>query len=206
MAIRPGDWKARAALAAVIGAGFLVTGAGLAVMERARERRQLRQQAFVFAELSTGPIALSYRDFYEKGFYKFREQIKDRLRVDPSLKRVRIVGMDGRVLFDSDQLDQPLAAAARPPGASEPAWQGTDLEAVRKKEPTFLERAEGGGTFEIVAPFLEEWGRHAFSVAYSFDIREQLDGATHRRVLSHMLPLLAGALATFVAVLVLLRR
>jgi hypothetical protein len=208
MALRPGDRKTQAILAAVIAAGVLLNGAWVVQKERSRAGREIQQQALLFAELSRVPIATADNRLFHSGFYKFREVLKDRMRLEPSVERIQFVDMDGKIRFDSDRLDDAQASAApvvEGPGA---APEPSRLAVIRSLETRVLpleDRADGT-RFEVVAPYVEDWGRHEFTVIYRFDVRRSVDLATRRLVAAHLLPGLVAALTTIAAALALLRR
>jgi hypothetical protein len=203
MAFRLGDWKGRAVLAAVIAAGFLLTGAGTALHERLRTRGELRVQARTFAQSSTGPIANAYQDFFKAGFYKFREEVLERMNLNTSLQRIRIVDLSGQVRFDSDDM---TAAAAPLPNA--PVLSPATLAAVVGQDRAMFvggNRAEAM-RFDVVDPHLEDWGRHEVSVVYSFDIEPVMLELKARQLMTLAPLVIAGAAVTIALALALIRR
>lgn len=162
----PAARSLRARLAAVLSAlvalVLLANAAWLVLSARQRLRERLETGASLFASLSTGPLCSAYDAYFESGYFKFRQVVRDLLAAAPDVTRVEIVDVEGRVLFDSDQLDE-SATPARPASRLDPAR----LEAARRLEPTTRRSAEGGhDSLEIVSPWVEDWGRHRLSVAY----------------------------------------
>jgi signal transduction histidine kinase len=149
-------------LATIVALGLVANEAWLVTSARQRLRERLETSASLFASLATGPICSAYDAYFDSGYFKFRQVVRDLLALAPDVTRVEIVDVEGRVLFDSGHIDDgslPLA----PGGRLDPAR----LEAVRRLEPTTIRgRDAEGDTLEIVNPWVEDWGRHRLSVVY----------------------------------------
>jgi signal transduction histidine kinase/CheY-like chemotaxis protein len=179
MVLRLNSLQTRTALAiaSVIVASLLANSAYLFYRQRKEIRTQIRSEAENFAQLATGSICAAYETFYTSGFYKFSELINRRMELNPDITRIRIVKVDGEVLFDSDRRDGPAAASEKPVFVAHPDL----LAAVKGLELTVLPRTpqDGEPGLEIVAPYVEEWGRHQLSVVYQVSYsktREALAG------------------------------
>src|SRR5574341_1310898 len=169
MGVRFSSLKTRTAFAisSVIVLTLILNAFYLMVTKRAELRRDIEAKARTFAQLTKAPICTGYETFYASGFYKFRELMRDTMRLDPNVERILIVNVNGQVLFDSDELDESNSLrGAEPPER----WiQDPDrLEAVKRLDQTVLHgrSASKEETLEIIAPHLEEWGRHKLSVIY----------------------------------------
>jgi signal transduction histidine kinase/CheY-like chemotaxis protein len=166
MVLRLNSLQTRTALAiaTVIVASLLANSAYLFYRQRKEIRAQIRSEAENFAQLATGSICAAYETFYTSGFYKFSELINRRMELNPDITRIRIVKVDGEVLFDSDKRDGPAAAAEKPVFVAHSEL----LAAVKGLELTVLPATtpDGEPGLEIVAPYVEEWGRHQLSVVY----------------------------------------
>lgn len=143
----------------------LVLGASTA-WEISAERSRLRREDVAsnerFARLTVQPICVSYDLFYSAGFSRFREQLRERLNLAPGVERLRIAALDGRVLFDSLDLEQ---KAPPLPGERGSLAGPALLEAVKGSDVAHLRSA--AGREELVAPYLEDWGRHRLTVIYT---------------------------------------
>jgi len=149
-------------LAALVALVLLANAAWLVLSARQRLRERLETSASLFASLSTGPLCVAYEAYFESGYFKFRQVVRDLLATAPDVTRVEIADVEGRVLFDSGHLDE-SAAAGRRLGRLDPVR----LEAARRLEPTTLRGKDAdGATLEIVSPWVEDWGRHRLSVVY----------------------------------------
>lgn len=179
MVLRLNSLQTRTALAiaSVIVASLLANSAYLFYRQRKEIRTQIRSEAENFAQLATGSICAAYETFYTSGYYKFSELINKRMELNPDITRIRIVKVDGEVLFDSDKRDGPAAAGEKPVFVAHPEL----LAAVKGLELTVLPSTpqDGEPGLEIVAPYVEEWGRHQLSVVYQVSYsktREALAG------------------------------
>jgi signal transduction histidine kinase/DNA-binding response OmpR family regulator len=169
MGVRFSSLKTRTAFAisSVIVLTLILNAFYLMVTKRAELRRDIEAKARTFAQLTKAPICAGYETFYASGFYKFRELMRDTMRLDPNVERILIVNVNGQVLFDSDELDESNSLrGAEPPER----WiQDPDrLDAVKRLDQTVLHgrSVSKEETLEIIAPHLEEWGRHKLSVIY----------------------------------------
>jgi signal transduction histidine kinase len=186
--------RARAAVAVAALAVLLVTTTGLFLVLNARQRleAQLEEDARLFASLATRPICESYEVYFESGFYKFRQFVAELLEQTPDVVAIEVLDVEGRVLFDS----------RRPRGEEADAGPrtlaGPKLEATRGLQPVLL-RGDDDDTFEIVQPFLEDWGRHRLAVSY-YVSHAHVEGQLQRYALA-TLALSVGSLvlAGFVA-------
>jgi signal transduction histidine kinase len=165
MRLRLNSLKTRTALAlAAAVLLLLVLNAAILIPRAWREqRRDIEATARVYARLTTRPLCEAYSVYYASGYLKFRELAGSLLRDSPDVTAIRIVDVDGSVLFDSAASDP---APATPHGTR--LADGSQLAAVRQLEPTLLPATPDADGFEIVSPFIEEWGRHQLSVIYRF--------------------------------------
>jgi len=136
-AVRPAARSLRARLAVVLAAlvalVLLANAAWLVLSARQRLRERLETSASLFASLATGPLCSAYEAYFESGYFKFRQVVRDLLTAAPDVTRVEIADVEGRILFDSGRLDEG-ASVARASGQLDPVR----LEAARRLEPTTL--------------------------------------------------------------------
>jgi signal transduction histidine kinase/DNA-binding response OmpR family regulator len=166
MALRFNSLKTRTALAVtlVIVSTLVVNAVYFIVTRRAEMRSQIETEARTFSQLTKAPISVGFDQLYRTQYYKFRELVRDAMSLNPDVERIQLIEVSGQVLFDSRDLEEA-------PAAGSPARQVTDperLQAVQALETSVLHgRDEAGAeTLEIIAPHLEDWGRHRLSVAY----------------------------------------
>jgi signal transduction histidine kinase len=165
-----GSLKTRTAVATslVIAAILLAHGFYLVVRERWELRRDIEARAALFAELTCEPISLGYDNYYASGLHRFRALVREHLRREPSVDRVRIISVKGRVLYDSSEAE---SDGPRSEDESPALQDAAVLEATLGLEPQRVPVRDRAGqpTLEIVVPYVEEWGRHRLAVAYRVD-------------------------------------
>jgi signal transduction histidine kinase/DNA-binding response OmpR family regulator len=174
MALRLNSLKTRTALAisVVITALLVMNALFLILTKRAELKSDIDRRAALFAHLATAPICAGYEQYYSSGYYKFRELMRDYLNLEPDVERLLVTDVNGKVLYDSTELEE-----ASPPG-EEPREDHRiadpeRLEAIKRLEPTEIHGRDSSEAeyLEIIAPYLEEWGRHHYSVCYRISYR-----------------------------------
>ncbi|MEO6326239.1 MAG: hypothetical protein ABIT01_03845, partial [Thermoanaerobaculia bacterium] len=154
-------------LSALMGA-LLVIVAGTLIYVRARDQRaMLENHAEGFAQTTNTQVCNAWRLYYRSGSYKFREIVRQVMKLNEDLHRILVLSVSGEVLYDSFEsadmtllpehpirrLEDPelVTAAARPE-----LWQKSTV-------------VPGLGKVLLIAsPYFEEWGRHPYSVLYVF--------------------------------------
>jgi signal transduction histidine kinase len=165
MALRLNSLKTRTALAiaSVIAATLVLNAVYLILTKRAELREQIEHEALTFAQLTRAPLARGRVDYDSTNF---RVTFRDYMRLNTDVRRIRIVGVDGAITFDSDLIE---AAPVGPwPDYGRLRDDPELLEAVRKDETTRLRRRgpTGAELLEIVTPHFEDWGTHQVSLVY----------------------------------------
>lgn len=161
-------------------------------------QRRHSQDAFGFARMSARTVAEAYDSYYASGYYKFRELVGDVMRLNPDLRGLSLIDVEGRVLFDSGEFDRgkPPAPAVLDSPELLAAVKGLDLSCRMAKGE------DGQSRLDIVVPYLEEWGRHRVSVRYLVAYRpwgEQWSEIWGRILLAGLISLLLGAAVIFLA-------
>jgi signal transduction histidine kinase/DNA-binding response OmpR family regulator len=169
MALRLNSLKTRTAVAsASLIVTLLVANALYLILNKRQDvRRDIENRATLFALLTRTPICVGYETYYASGFYKFRELMRDHLRLEPDVEKVLIINVNGKILFDSSELDE---TSPHSEGGTSERWveDTVRLEAIKRLEPTPIRGrdSQGAETLEIIAPYIEDWGRHRLSVSY----------------------------------------
>src|SRR5687767_9730197 len=149
---------------------ILLFNAILLIYFKYREfQNDVERRAYSFAHLAVKPICDGYETYFYSGYFKFRELLTDLMSSEPELTEVQIVDVNGKVIFDSDDLQKSHFI----PHPDQPRTVITDayhLDAIRKLEMTQrrTEDERGDRELEIVSPYIEEWGRHKLSVIMRF--------------------------------------
>lgn len=160
----------RLATATVVAAVVLAGSAALEISAgwaRLRSEDGVRNE--LFTRVSAAPLCVNFDLYYRSGFAKFREYVRGLQGLAPGIERLRIAGIDGHVLFDSRQLDSPELDQRGNSGPPSPSAIADPrlLEAVKGLDHVRLQSATGSE--ELVAPYLEDWGRHRLSVIYTLN-------------------------------------
>jgi signal transduction histidine kinase len=174
------------AIATLVALVLVANSLVLALANRPHLREDLENRAQAYARLSTAQVCNAYETYYASGYSKFREIVQDKMQLEPDLARLAIYDTGGRVLFDSrelgNELGEPVEPVDRDRGQRRDRRAGVDrddrrqapaaagerlLAAVQAMAPSAWQ-AEGGGAYVVVAPYVEEWGRHRYSVAFTF--------------------------------------
>ncbi len=158
-------------------------------------RERSNRDALEYARMNARPVAEAYDRYYHSGYYKFREQAGEVLRLNPDLLRMWLIDVNGTVLFDSREFSD-TGGAPVPPEPLRPEL----ASAVREMTLTCRSAAGTGGDaiLDVVAPAIEEWGRHRYSVRYHIRHRPWGGGRSGlwlRLALAGALSLLLGAAA-----------
>jgi len=163
-------------------------------LEVAWRTEEIVNNGLVFAELNA-PVM--YHDFLMasgEGPLSFQALAKERLAKNPDIIRATMIGVNGRVVFDSNDFDR-VAQTGRM-AAGEDRFID-DVEVLAQVAKTTLNQrevvgADGKKLVEIVTPIIEVGGGHAFSVRYllSFDSLERAKLELYWQVVAISLPLL----------------
>ena len=188
---RPLKRRFELVLASVTGILLILVAATLIVVRYRDQKQLLEQTALMFAETTNDQICQQYRVYYHSGSYKFREIVRRTMAWNPDVHRLLVVSVAGEVLYDSlESTDYNLQT-------DPPARRIADarlVEATAELRPQVFHARDArlGDLLIIVSPYIEEWGRHPYSVIYVFTYRS-LDAAMREAALPVAL-LLAGSL------------
>jgi signal transduction histidine kinase len=170
MALRLKSLKTRTAfaIASVVVLTLVINAVYLILKKRSELRADIEQQSKTFAELTKQRLSNGWDENHdEKDFYKFRGLVRDVMRLNLDVERILIADTNGRVLFDSSELDELDPRRSAPPAdrwIQEPARlaaiQGLETRVLPAKD------SRGDAGFEIVAPYFKEWGVHKLSFLY----------------------------------------
>ena len=172
MRLRLNSLKTRTAvaIASVIVAILVVNAVYLILTKRAELRKQTEDQASKFALLTRDRIGTGY-DTYDVRDFKFRRLIGEILSLNSDVDRIQVLDIDGRIRFDSTQMDEAGSHGAEPPERR--IQDPQRLAAVKAVADSTIRGQDSSGreTLEIVAPYREDWGRHTLSMAYRVNYR-----------------------------------
>ncbi len=158
------------AISTLVAVVLVAQTAMLAIFGSRHLRDEIEGKASSYSVLAAAPACDAYQTYFDSGFSKFRELILELLELNSDLERFEIYDVEGVLRFRSDEIvagghdDATLDATA----AGErllAAVRGLDVQSWRGLSESGDER------FTVVVPWVEEWGRHRYSVAFLFSYR-----------------------------------
>ena len=161
-------------IVALVGVVLLAFVLVFALTSRRTLRREIERRAEGYAALATGPACAAYETYYRSGYGKFRELVGDLLRRNPDVAALAIYDTTGRLLFGSAELARKPFEARSP--APAPTRDTRLLAAVKGLQPqAWRETPASTGAddevYRVVMPYVEERGRHRYSVVYDVSYR-----------------------------------
>jgi len=208
-----GRWRLRSlrvrfvfAISALVGMVLISLIAVLAFTGRHELRREIERRAESHAALAVRPICEAFETYYASGYTKFRELVTDVSELNPDLVGIDLYDTSGRLLFSSEEFGgDTLAPSAEERGDSQRATEPRLLAAVKGLETeAWSSGSNGEATFTVVVPYIEEWGRHRYSVVFRISY-DGLHEAT-RAAAVRLLWLAAGSLLLGIFIAMLLAR
>ena len=167
-------------LIVILLAVFLASSLVIIERESKAAKDSIINTADSFSSLSVGYVIDNYNLYYESGFYKFTEIISNLMNLNHNLKEIQIVNMDGKILFDSTEIQD---------GKYDETTHGERF----LENATLIQRAgdptsslilnEKTRHIDIIQPYFEEWGRHDYSVRYIFSL-SSLDTMTKEMIIT----------------------
>jgi len=117
-----------------------------------------------YASLSILHIIRNFELYYESGFYKFIEIIDESMSLNNNIEKIQIVDVNGKILFDSDEIYQ----GKYDEDINQERYLENEelIKKVGLSEPSTDKIREETKTFNIIQPYIEEWGRHDYSIRY----------------------------------------
>lgn len=151
-----------------------------------------------YAELSVASIIKNYDLLYNTGFYKFSELTCDLLELNENVKNVQIVSSSGTILFDTSELETGKydSSINNERIINDPVI----LEQIHSYNPLINEKES---SVEIIQPYIDEWGRHDYSVIYTISL-ENLNTVMENSYMQ-ILPITVFLIILFLITLLLFR-
>ncbi len=144
---------------------LLIQAAALFVLGGGYLEEEIEGRALAYAELAADEVCDAYVTYFASGHSKFLELVAEVAGLNGDLHELAIYDIDMNELWRSPAAGgeapgppAPLGDAAR----LERAVRGLDTEAWREGE------LRGDGRYLVVVPYVEEWGRHQYSVLFRF--------------------------------------
>ncbi len=127
-----------------------------------KTRKNLTEEAVAFAKLSTKPIAEAKDLYFDSGYFKFKEVFQDIKKLDPSIKKVQIIDVNGKILFNSDKIGDSSYEGSENDYVDQPL-----LEKVISSEPEYIYNTRNSSELtDIFYPYFSDWGSHPYTLRY----------------------------------------
>ncbi len=131
-------------------------------------RDTLIDSAESYSSLSAIALINNYEQYYESGFFQFLNIVDDHMKLNRNINQIQILNLNGKILFDTTELIEKTKYDEITYG--ERYLQDEDLiKRIISSEPSnkFLENNQ---YIEIIQPYINEWGRHDYSIRYIFSL------------------------------------
>lgn len=155
--------------ASVVVVSLLIGGVVLLALRHTLLRQSMEASAGTFTALVALPVVEAANVFRSTGGTILEQRAGSWRSLNRDLETLRVVHVDGAVIMVSTRHGVETFVAGRPgPAVTDPAL----LQRIRDLDPS-SERLPGpdGTVFRVVAPVVEEWGRHTYSVVADFSYR-----------------------------------
>jgi len=131
-------------------------------------RDTLINSAESYSSLSAIALINNYEQYYESGFYQFLNIVDDHMKLNRNINQIEILNLNGKILFDTTELIEKTKYDEITYG--ERYLQDEDIiKRIISSNPSnkFLENNQ---YIEIIQPYINEWGRHDYSIRYIFSL------------------------------------
>ena len=167
-------------LLAILLVVFLISSIVIIDRETKAAKDTLINTATSFSSLSVTDIINNYNFYYSSSFYKFTEIIDDLFKLNQDLMKIQIVDVNGKILFDSTEIqdgkyDEVTLGERFLENDTLIQRTGDSVQSVFLNEKT--------RRIDIIQPYFEEWGRHDYSVRYTFSLTS-LDSMTYDMIVT----------------------
>jgi signal transduction histidine kinase len=133
-----------------------------------------------FASLSVESIIDNHIRYYESGFYQYIQIVDNLMSLNKDILSLQMVDVNGKILFDSSEIED---------GKYEEFFNGEryleDSESINRAADSTASTIiyEEEKLIDIFQPYVEEWGRHDYSVRYYASL-SSLDEMTNEMVIT----------------------
>jgi len=131
-------------------------------------RDSLISGAESYTNLSAGTLINYYNQYYESGFFQFIKTVDDLMMLNENVYHLQIVNMNGKILFNTSELYQKTRYNEVTFG--ERYIDDDSLIEKYSSSTASKQIFENEQYMEIIQPYIDEWGRHDYSVQYLFSL------------------------------------
>ena len=131
-------------------------------------RNSLISRAESYSSLSTHTLINNYIRYYESGFYQFIQIVDDLMMLNENVYHLEITDINGKILFNTSELAQKTKYDEATYG--ERYISDENIIERFSSSTTSTEIFENEQYMEIIQPYIDEWGRHDYSVRYLYSL------------------------------------
>ncbi len=131
-------------------------------------KHSLIDNAESYSSLS-GVTLIKYFDrYYESGFYQFIQIVDDLMKLNENVYQIQLVDINGKILFDTTEIT--TKTKYNEISLGERYLESSDLIEKSRSSIASKEISKNEQFVDIIQPYIDEWGRHDFSVRYLFSL------------------------------------
>lgn len=131
-------------------------------------KSSLLESAESYSSLAAVAMINHYKQYYESGFYQFIQIVDDLMKLNKNVHQIILIDINGKILFDTNEIIEKTKYDESTFG--ERHIENDDLmKRIISSSPT-NRIFENKQYMEIVYPYIDEWGRHDYSLRYFFSI------------------------------------
>jgi len=147
---------------------FLTSSSVIILRESDFAKNEFNENIVSFSKLSLNTIITNHILYYDSGFIKYSEIIRELFKLNNDLTEIKIITNDGIILFDSIEIDT---------GKYNMESEGIrtvdeGLAKTLKEEPPQMILINNSKTssIDIIQPYFNEWGMHEYSVIFTYTL------------------------------------
>lgn len=114
------------------------------------------EEVKLFAKLSTRAVAQNFDLYFDSGYFKFEETIREIMDQNRSIEKIEIIDTEGEILYSSDKRAD----------EQEKISSDEDSDKLRSLEASYSYH-QSKRIESILYPYIEDWGAHKYSVRYT---------------------------------------
>jgi len=142
---------------------FVVIGITFSITRTSELKREIIDEAVMYVHLTNDKIGDAFVRYYKTGFFKFREILLRQLEFSSDLTNIQIIGLDGTIYFDKKKISQGIFVL---PGVYESTQDSFIMQNIKMMET----QQKLNGSLKIIAPYIDEYGIHNYSIVYFFSM------------------------------------
>ncbi len=128
----------------------------------------LIDNASSYSSLSVVTLIYNYGQYYDSGFYQYLNIVDNLMSLNKNVQKIQILDINGKILFDTNELIEKTKYDETTFG--ERYLQDENLIKRVSSSTTSIQFLEKEQFFDIVQPYITEFGRHDYSVRYFFSL------------------------------------